>query len=154
MRKSQTDDPLLSVEEVLAKHDQMIDEWVEYTGDLTHNYIDLRGSILPFVHLRQHFAIRGPGSARPNIVVIKHGSQRFGLLVDELLGEAQTVIKPLSRLFRLAQGISGSSILGNGSVALILDIPGLHTQLLGMAQGQARSCSAAAQSLRHPPSLD
>ena len=117
---------------------EMIDECVEYTGDSSHRYTDLRGNVLPFVHLRQHFAIQGPGSTRPNIVVIRHGNQRFGLLVDELLGEAQTVIKPLSRLFSQAQGISGSSILGNGSVALILDIPVLHNQLLGMAQHQVR----------------
>lgn len=117
---------------------EMIDECVEYTGDHSHSYTDLRGNVLPFVYLRQHFAIQGPGSTRPNIVVIRHGNQRFGLLVDELLGEAQTVIKPLSRLFSQAQGISGSSILGNGSVALILDIPVLHNQLLGMAQHQVR----------------
>ncbi len=109
---------------------EMVDECVEYTGSQSHNYIDLRGSVLPFVSLREHFAIDGPASARPNIVVIKLGNQRFGLLVDDLLGEAQTVIKPLSRLFSHAQGISGSSILGNGRVALILDIPVLHNQLL------------------------
>lgn len=113
----------------------MVDECVEYTGNHSHHYTDLRGSVLPFVPVREHFGIEGPRSARPNIVVIKHGSQRFGLLVDELLGEAQTVIKPLSRLFSQAQGISGSSILGNGNVALILDIPVLHQQLLGHTQG-------------------
>ena len=115
---------------------EMVDECVEYTGTTSHYYTDLRGSVLPFVSLRTHFSIDGPSSQRPNIVVIKHGNQRFGLLVDELLGEAQTVIKPLSRLFSHAQGISGSSILGNGNVALILDIPVLHNQLLAMAQAQ------------------
>ena len=111
----------------------MVDECIEHkpqTPDTAQHYTDLRGSVLPFVALRQHFELQGPASTRPNIVVIKHGNHRFGLLVDELLGEAQTVIKPLSRLFSQAQGISGSSILGNGNVALILDIPVLHQQLL------------------------
>jgi two-component system chemotaxis sensor kinase CheA len=70
-------------------------------------------------------------------VVIQHGTQRFGLLVDELLGEAQAVIKPLSRIFRQARGISGSSILGNGKVALILDIATLHQQLLTTRRREA-----------------
>lgn len=123
---------------------EMVDECVEYTGTTSHCYTDLRGNVLPFVPLREHFALTGPRSARPNIVVIKHGKQRFGLLVDELLGEAQTVIKPLSRLFTHAQGISGSSILGNGSVALILDIPVLHHQLLAEASSEAGSSSTIA----------
>ena len=72
---------------------------------------------------------------------MQHGNARFGLLVDELLGEAQTVIKPLSRIFSHARGISGSSILGNGNVALILDVPVLHQQLL--AQGAIVSRTAA-----------
>lgn len=118
---------------------EMVDECVEYAGHTTQHYTDLRGSVLPFVDLRQHFALQGPCSTRPNIVVITHGRQRFGILVDELLGEAQTVIKPLTRLFSPAQGISGSSILGNGSVALILDIPVLHTQLLHVSHGESAS---------------
>lgn len=116
---------------------EMVDECVEYAGNTSQHYTDLRGSVLPFVDLRTHFALQGPRSARPNIVVINHGRQRFGVLVDELLGEAQTVIKPLSRLFSQAQGISGSSILGNGSVALILDIPVLHTQLLRISHNES-----------------
>lgn len=116
---------------------EMVDECVEYVGNATQHYTDLRGSVLPFVDLRAHFGLQGPRSARPNIVVIKHGRQRFGVLVDELLGEAQTVIKPLSRLFSQAQGISGSSILGNGSVALILDIPVLQTQLLRVSHSES-----------------
>lgn len=113
----------------------VVEECVEYTGGQRHNYTDLRGSVLPFVSLREHFALHGSSSARPNIVVIAHGSQRFGLLVDELLGEAQTVIKPLSKLFSQVQGVSGTSILGNGQIALILDIPALYAGLLSSSAG-------------------
>ncbi|HET7795364.1 MAG TPA: chemotaxis protein CheA [Rhizobacter sp.] len=103
----------------------MVDECVEFTAEPGHDYTDLRGEVLPFIRLRELFDIDGPKSARPNIVVVKHAGQKFGLVVDTLLGEAQTVIKPLSKMFGHVQGISGSSILGSGDVALILDVPAL-----------------------------
>ena len=62
------------------------------------------------------------------MVVIKAGNQRCGVMVDQLLGQHQTVIKPLARMFRSLRGMSGSSILGNGEVALIFDVVSL-TQL-------------------------
>jgi two-component system chemotaxis sensor kinase CheA len=92
----------------------MVDECVEFSAEAGHDYIDLRGEVLPFIRLRELFDIAGPVSQRPNIVVVKHAGQKFGLAVDTLLGEAQTVIKPLSKMFGQVQGISGSSILGNG----------------------------------------
>ena len=101
----------------------MVDECVEFSADTSHDYIDLRGQVLPFIRLRELFDVSGPVSARQNIVVAKHAGQKFGLVVDTLLGEAQTVIKPLSKMFGQVQGISGSSILGSGDVALILDVP-------------------------------
>jgi two-component system chemotaxis sensor kinase CheA len=57
--------------------------------------------------------------------VVRFGEQRAGLIVDRLLGEFQTVIKPLGRLFAHLKGIGGSTILGSGEVALILDVPAL-----------------------------
>jgi two-component system chemotaxis sensor kinase CheA len=59
------------------------------------------------------------------VVVVQYGNRRAGLVVDQLLGELQVVIKPLGKLFRGAQGLSGSAILGSGEVALILDVPQL-----------------------------
>jgi two-component system chemotaxis sensor kinase CheA len=103
----------------------MVDECVEFSTETGHDYTDLRGQVLPFIRLRELFDIDGPQSARPNIVVVKHAGQKFGLVVDTLLGEAQTVIKPLSKMFGQVRGISGSSILGSGEVALILDVPAL-----------------------------
>jgi two-component system chemotaxis sensor kinase CheA len=103
----------------------MVDECVEFSTETDHDYTDLRGQVLPFIRLRELFDIDAPPSARPNIVVVKHAGQKFGLVVDTLLGEAQTVIKPLSKMFGQVRGISGSSILGSGDVALILDVPAL-----------------------------
>jgi len=59
------------------------------------------------------------------VVVVQYAGKKAGLVVDELHGEFQTVIKPLGRLFRQLRGVSGSTILGSGEVALILDVPGL-----------------------------
>ena len=116
----------------------MVDECVEFTAEPGHDYTDLRGQVLPFIRLRDLFDMASEGlaperpgaaaagtsrAARQNIVVVKHAGQKFGLVVDALLGEAQTVIKPLSRMFAQVRGISGSSILGSGDVALILDVP-------------------------------
>ncbi|MCL1505030.1 chemotaxis protein CheA [Xanthomonas nasturtii] len=107
----------------------VVEECVEFTPDYTSDYIDLRGSVLPYVRLRELFALGGKTPARESIVVIRQGAQRFGLVVDTLLGEWQTVIKPLSKVFAQVKGISGSSILGSGDVALILDVPSLIQQL-------------------------
>jgi two-component system, chemotaxis family, sensor kinase CheA len=106
----------------------MVDECVEYAAEPGHDYTDLRGQVLPFVRLRKLFDVPGAAAVRQNIVVVKHAGQKFGLVVDALLGEAQTVIKPLSRMFAQVRGISGSSILGSGDVALILDVPLLMQQ--------------------------
>ena len=66
------------------------------------------------------------------MVVVQFGGIRVGLVVDKLLGEFQTVIKPLGELFRHIKGIGGSTILGSGEVALILDV----AQLIHLAQNR------------------
>jgi two-component system chemotaxis sensor kinase CheA len=92
---------------------------------LKHQYINLRGEVLPFVRLRDQFEITEPGGKRENVVVVQHADQKIGLVVDELMGEFQTVIKPLGSIFKHIKGIGGSTILGSGDVALILDVPSL-----------------------------
>jgi two-component system chemotaxis sensor kinase CheA len=87
--------------------------------------INLRGEALPYVRLRDLFGSRGPAPAREKIIVVEYQGGRAGLAADELLGEQQAVIKPLGRLFQRISGVSGSTILGNGRVALILDVPAL-----------------------------
>lgn len=87
--------------------------------------LQLRGEPLPFLHLKDHFGFSGPGTPRQNIIVVQHDSCRAGLAVDVLYGATQTVIKPLPPIFKNVPGVSGSAILGNGRVALILDVPAL-----------------------------
>ena len=89
------------------------------------NYFNLRGQVLPSVCLRESFGLPGERPARESVVVVQYAGQRAGIVVDRLAGELQAVIKPLGALFRHLQGIGGSTILGSGEVALILDISAL-----------------------------
>lgn len=84
--------------------------------------VELRGQVLPIVNLRALYALDSVPPERSSVVVIKAGTHRYGVMVDQLLGQHQTVIKPLGRMFRSLRGMSGSTILGNGEVALIFDV--------------------------------
>jgi two-component system, chemotaxis family, sensor kinase CheA len=106
----------------------MIEECVAFSAEPGHDYTNLRGQVLPFIRLRELFEVEGAATRRENIVVLKHAGQKAGLVVDSLLGEFQTVIKPLGKMFNQVKCISGSTILGNGEVALILDVPALVQQ--------------------------
>jgi two-component system, chemotaxis family, sensor kinase CheA len=86
------------------------------------DYMDLRGEVLPFIRLGKFFNITREPSRRQNVVVVNAGGNKIGVVVDRLLGEFQTVIKPLGKLFSHVQGIGGSTILGSGEVALIIDV--------------------------------
>lgn len=87
--------------------------------------IELRGKPLPFLSLRQKFSTAPTNEQRRAVVVLEHGGQRAGLEVDALLGEVQTVIKPLGPLFADLKVASGSAVLGDGRVALVLDVGSL-----------------------------
>jgi two-component system chemotaxis sensor kinase CheA len=96
----------------------------------TSGVVSLRGECLPYVKLRHLFGADASTPVRANIVVVKCELGRAGLAVDELCGESQVVIKPLGKLFSGAPAVSGSTILADGRVALILDVPGLLRQVL------------------------
>lgn len=110
----------------------LVEECVEFNRgtwqlDSQNNFVSLRGEALPFIRLRDFFALPGSAgtSVRESLVVVRFGRKRAALVVEELLGEQQTVIKPLGAVFDHLQGISGATVLGSGDVALILDIRGL-----------------------------
>jgi two-component system chemotaxis sensor kinase CheA len=113
----------------------------EQPADAPSGVLNLRGKPLPYVRLREHFRLAAPRAARENVVVVQHGNQVAGVAVDALHGEASVVIKPLGTLFKGIPGVAGSSILGNGRVALILDVAGLLRETLRRA---AREAAAAA----------
>lgn len=82
---------------------------------------NVRGQIVPYIRLRQYFAVYTAMPAREQIMVVESEEGRCGLVVDEVLGDCQTVIRNLGRIYRHVQVVSGATILGNGTVALILD---------------------------------
>src|SRR5581483_4830934 len=92
--------------------------------------INLRGEPLPYIRLRDWFALAAARPARENVVVIEVDGIKAGLVVDTLDGARQTVIKPLGKRFQDLPAIAGSAILGNGRVALILDVPGLMREVI------------------------
>lgn len=98
--------------------------------------INLRGEPLPYVRLRDWFNIPGSRPNRENIVVVEVDRVKAGLAVDSLFGARQTVIKPLGDKFKDVRGIAGSAILGNGRVALIIDVQGLLREVI-RSQGDA-----------------
>jgi two-component system chemotaxis sensor kinase CheA len=109
--------------------DQVV-ECIEYKQELMDqegkDFINLRGKVLPFFRLSELFAEDEASQGRKNILVLKYAGREVGLLVDSLLGEFQTVIKPMNKIFKNLKGISGTTILGNGSVALVLDVPMIY----------------------------
>jgi two-component system, chemotaxis family, sensor kinase CheA len=93
------------------------------------NSIQLRGELVPYVPLQELLDLSGTVSNQKKLVVVQFGEERAAVVVDELFGELQTVVKPLSPIFGNLKGIGGCSLLGNGDIAFILDIP----QLIALA---------------------
>jgi len=96
------------------------------------------GKPLPFLRLRDAFGLDGAAPPRESLVVVRHAAGAVGLAVDELDGEAQVAIKPLAAIFRGVRAVSGAAILGNGRVALVLDVDGV------VATGRAAGAVAPA----------
>lgn len=103
--------------------------------------INLRGEPLPFLRLRNIFGFDAADGERENVVVVEHGQGRAGIVVDQLFGSSQVVMKPLGRFLKQVPGVSGSSILGNGRVALILDVKEIIRRASESAAATRRSQS-------------
>jgi two-component system chemotaxis sensor kinase CheA len=91
--------------------------------------LNLRGAALPYVRLREAFHMQGENPARENVVVVKVGEMDAGIAVDQVLGGRQAVIKPLGKALQKVTGIAGSTILDDGRVGLIIDVPGLLSDI-------------------------
>ena len=108
----------------------MVDECVELTREDVarahgRNLANVRDHLVPYIPLRERFLIPGVVPDIEQIVITQVNGVRVGFVVDQVIGEHQTVIKSLGRAYKNAEGISGATILGDGSVALILDVPQL-----------------------------
>jgi len=108
--------PLSSVEECIE---------LDHTKDTGHEerrFVNLRGHPVPYIRLRERFGVTGDVPDVEQIVVTGSDGNRIGFVVDQVVGEHQTVIKTLSRVYKNVDSVSGATILGDGTVALILDV--------------------------------
>jgi len=103
----------------------------------TRNMMDFRGRIIPYLSLRELFRLDAALPDREQIVITEVNGSRFGFGVDNVVGQHQTVIKALSKIYRDVEGLSGATILGDGTVALILDL----VKLVHMEKMEVRSAA-------------
>ena len=106
------------------------------------NVIAVRGELIPYIDLRRAFRIEGGAPPVEKVVIVRHEDQRVGLVVDRVLGTHQTVIQSLGRFYRNIDVVSGATIMGDGRVALILDISAIVRH--AGAEGQGSNASALA----------
>lgn len=131
---------LAIIETLLVRIDQsyfvmpltMVEECIELTrADVQASHgrhlANVRSTLTPYINLRDEFQITANQPEIEQIVILSVGGKRIGFVVDDVVGEHQTVIKGLGKLYRDVRGISGATILGDGTVALILD-PALLVQ--------------------------
>ena len=125
--------PLSAVEECL---ELSVEDDMRSRG---RSFISLRDSLVPYLRLRELFRTGSKPDPFQKVVVISTGSERVGLVVDQIIGDHQTVIKAMSKLhhdvatnYRKVHNVSGATILGDGDVALILDVG--HLVLEGQKQ--------------------
>lgn len=135
----------------LAATLECIERSAQDSGAVGGTMTNVRGELVPTIRLRDYFGMDGEPPEREQIMVVESGSGRCGLVIDNVLGNCQTVIRSLGRLYRHVQAVSGATILGNGTLALILD-PQRLVQEAMRAQGiRGRPPSdrpAAAQTMR------
>ncbi|NBF38807.1 MAG: chemotaxis protein CheA, partial [Spirochaetes bacterium] len=117
--------PLSAVGECIELTQEMREE--QGGGRIINN----RGEILPYVRLREVFGIDGTHDGIEQVVVANSQQGTVGFVVDHVIGDFQTVIKNLGKLYRDLEGISGATILGDGTVALILDLQRLASLATG-----------------------
>lgn len=118
-----------------------VEECVELTrDDVEHSrgnrFASVRGELVPYVRLRDWFGVAGDRPDIEQIAVATSDGVRFGLVVDQVIGQHQTVIKTLGTMYKHVEGISGATILGDGEVALIVDVQAL-VGLSASHQGRA-----------------
>jgi two-component system chemotaxis sensor kinase CheA len=104
----------------------------------------VRGELIPYIRLREYFNIRSPRPKIEQIMIVETEAGRYGFVVDVVLGDCQTVIKNLGRFYRHVQVVSGATILGNGTVALILDPERLAQDAVRAVSQSARGRPAPA----------
>lgn len=121
--------------QIMVGHDNLViplsvvEECVELKSENgshdSKSVINLRGEIVPYIRLGDWFSIPSQGLDIEQIVIVNVQNQRVGLVVDKVVGQHQTVIKSLGQVYHNVRGVSGATVRGDGSMALILDVPAL-----------------------------
>ena len=111
--------PLAAIEECIELTDRDIRD---FHG---RHVVNVRGRIVPYIRLRDRFRINGKRRKLEQVVITEIGEQRIGFVVDSVIGQHQTVIKTLSKVYKNVEGISGATIMADGTVSLIVDINNL-----------------------------
>ncbi len=122
--------PLAAIEECVELAD------VERRRESGRTLLQIREHLVPWLDLDDVFARAPSGTARRRLVIVRSDGQRLGLVVDDIIGQHQTVIKTFSAYHRGIRGLSGATILGDGSVALIVDVASLVRGALEAHRGQ------------------
>ncbi|MDP3254684.1 MAG: chemotaxis protein CheA [Bosea sp. (in: a-proteobacteria)] len=117
-----------------------VEECIELTAEAEarakgRSFLNVRGDLVPFLRLRDVFDAEGQPDPHQKVIVTSIGDTRVGLVVDQIIGSHQTVIKSLSKLHSDVTMFSGATILGDGSAALILDV----AQLVTLGQSRAEN---------------
>lgn len=120
--------PLAVVEECVELSQQS--GWADHG----RNLLKMRDELIPFARLRDIYEVPGETPANELAIVVRDGDHRFGIVVDSVIDRLQTVMKMLGRAVRRTEGVSGATVLGDGSIALIIDV-GQIAAVLGEATG-------------------
>lgn len=124
-----------------------VEECVEITrkqqGGSGRDLANVRGELIPYIRLREKFDIEGDAPSIEQVVIVNVTGDQIGFVVDKVIGGHQTVIKSLGSLYKDIEGLSGATILGDGTVALILDLP----HLIRGAELDERELTGASKSL-------
>ncbi|MCG6193417.1 chemotaxis protein CheA [Leptospira sp. FAT2] len=100
--------------------------------------MNLRGELLPVLNLSGFLSLENEESEKENILVLEYEDKSFGIVVNGLHGEVQSVIRPMAEIFKNIKVFSGTSILGSGEIAFILDVPGLYNAIRDQEQNKNR----------------
>jgi two-component system chemotaxis sensor kinase CheA len=132
--------PLVSIVESIQIHRSSLNH---VTG--SQYVMQLRDEYIPIVRLDQIFGLRDDKDVVDEmmLVVVEGDNEKIGIVVDDLLGQQQVVIKSLEQNYQKVSGISGATILGDGTVALIIDISSIGKNIVPVKRNQNRSERAA-----------
>jgi two-component system chemotaxis sensor kinase CheA len=122
--------PISSIEKIFALDNEQLKKSF-------NKVVVIENEQIPYVDMRDVFKEEKKEAEVPQMILVRHEEKKLGLLVDEVIGEYQTVVKPLGRYLKSHKVVSGASILGDGTIALVIDTNRvLHLNSTGKLKGK------------------